>query len=61
MSNKTTPTHDGNPHNKCPGCGVDAGYLSNCGRYACIEAFGNPIVLDPVHRSKLPDSPRGKP
>ena len=35
---------------RCPGCGVVVPWLSNCGRYACSQLYGFPIVLDPVKR-----------
>ena len=35
---------------RCPGCGVIVKWLSNCGRYACTQEHGFPIVLDPVKR-----------
>lgn len=27
---------------KCPGCGIEVGPLSNCGRYRCVETYGAP-------------------
>lgn len=41
------------PTIKCPGCGVEVEWLSNCGRYRCAEVYGIPITLDPVHRRAM--------
>ena len=38
---------------KCPGCGVEVAWLSNCGRYACIDEYGAPILLDSIHRREI--------
>ena len=44
------------PTIKCPGCGREVAWLSNCGRYACIEEHGFPIMLDPVHRRAIAEA-----
>jgi len=45
------------PRNKCPGCGIDCGWMTNCGRYRCVETYGFPRVAH-FNQPKPPgDSP----
>ena len=43
----------------CPGCGAVVKWFSNCGRHACIEKHGFPIVLDSVHRRSIDERKEG--